>query len=97
MNKITISLAIILAGTYTFGQNWKSVSEAEAYPSAKREYQDKRNQKIFTLDRKTLDQKLTNVAQRHSDQVGIVITIPNINGNLERFVVWEASNFSEFL
>ena len=97
MNKITISLAIILAGTYTFGQNWKSVSEAEAYPSAKREYQDKRNQKIFTLDRKTLDQKLTNVAQRHSDQVGIVITMPNINGNLERFEVWEASNFSEKL
>ena len=94
MRKNIFYLFILLSSGSVFGQNWKLVTESEAYPTAKSEYKDKRNQKIFKLDRKTLDDKLVNATSRDKGGVGTVIIMPNTNGNLERFEIWEASNFS---
>jgi len=94
MRKNIFYLFILLSSGSLFGQNWKLVTESEAYPTAKSEYKDKRNQKIFKLDRKTLDDKLVNATSRDKGGVGTVIIMPNTNGNLERFEIWEASNFS---
>lgn len=94
MKKNIFYLFLLLSSNYSFGQNWTLVSESEAYPTARKEYQDKRNQKIFKLDRRTLDQKLVNVSSRNTNQGGTVISMPNANGTVERFEIWEASNFS---
>jgi len=95
MKKLILSLAVLSSSTIAFGQNWKAVNESEAYSFAKNEYKNKRNQKIFKLDRKTLDDKLVNISSRNTGQEGTVVIMPNSKGNLERFEVWEASNFSE--
>lgn len=89
-----IYLTTLLLSSLSFGQNWKSVSEAEAYPSSKSEYKNKRNQKIFKLDRKTLDDILVNVSSYSKNKIGTIIKMPNDNGEIERFEIWESSNFS---
>lgn len=94
MKKNIFYLFLLLSSGYSFGQNWELVNESEAYPLAKGEYKDKRNQKIFKLDRKTLDDKLVSVTSRNKNDIGTVIIMPNTNGDLERFEIWEASNFS---
>ncbi|WP_413532424.1 zinc-dependent metalloprotease [Empedobacter brevis] len=94
MKKNIYYLFLLLSSNYSFAQNWTLVTESEAYPTARTEYQNKRNQKIFKLDRKTLDQKLVNVTSRNTNQVGTIISMPNDKGVVERFEVWEASNFS---
>lgn len=92
--KKSILYCFLIFSTTTFGQNWKKATEAEAYPDAKAEYQDKRNQKILKLDRNSLDQVLKTTFSKRSKQTGTIVTIPNADGELERFEVWESSNFS---
>jgi len=53
------------------------------------------NFKLFQLNRTLFTQQLSTAVNRFSGQKGIEITLPNTAGNLERFEVFEASNFSE--
>jgi subtilisin-like proprotein convertase family protein len=55
------------------------------------------NFKLFQLNRTLFTQQLSTAVNRFSGQKGIEITLPNTAGNLERFEVFEASNFSEEL
>lgn len=95
MKKPLLLSLFALIATLSHAQNWELVSQKQAYPRAKKENKVKRNQKIFKLDRKTLDEKLVNVSSRGKNNKGTIINMPNVNGNLERFEIWEASNFSE--
>ncbi|MBP6091893.1 MAG: propanediol utilization protein, partial [Crocinitomicaceae bacterium] len=55
------------------------------------------NFKLFQLNRTLFTQQLSTAVNRFSGEKGIEITLPNTAGNLERFEVFEASNFSEEL
>lgn len=48
---------------------------------------------IYSLDLQQMQKQLSNVSDRDLRQSGVVIRMPNANGELERFEVWEASNF----
>ncbi len=52
---------------------------------------------LYTFDKQTFQQQLTNTAARFSNSAGTIISLPNANGELEKYEVWEASNFSPAL
>lgn len=52
---------------------------------------------IYELDHPSFLQKLSNAPERFSKLPGNIISIPNAQGKLEKFEVWEASNFSPSL
>ena len=47
----------------------------------------------FKLNSNLLNSKLASASNKTAKNVGLEITIPNTDGNLERFSVWESSNF----
>ena len=51
------------------------------------------NQKLLSFDSSKLSQALINVADVKSGLSGVEVIFPNINGEMERFLVWESSNF----
>lgn len=51
------------------------------------------NQKFFTFDASAMKNTLANVSDRFSGKAGVKISLPNISGNMEEFLVWENSNF----
>lgn len=54
--------------------------------------------KLFQLDYNSMKQSLVNVQDRFSSsKVGVIITLPNADGNLEQFEIFEASNFEPAL
>lgn len=55
------------------------------------------NQKLFLLNEAEFKQSLSQVADRASEQAGVAVTLPNSNGQLETFLVWESSNFEPAL
>jgi len=50
--------------------------------------------KYFSLDQNKLAALLENAPQRYSGKNGVIITMPNANGTLEKYQVWEFSNFT---
>lgn len=52
---------------------------------------------FYSLDVQQLKQSLQNVPQRYSNMPGNIISIPNAQGKMERFEVWESSNFTQTL
>jgi hypothetical protein len=55
------------------------------------------NQKLLEFNAVQFKQSLSNVSQRSSGQSGTIIQFPNSNGELEKFQVWESSNFDPAL
>lgn len=54
--------------------------------------------KLFQLNVETIKQSLLSAPDRKEiGATGVIVTIPNINGKLERFEMFEASNFDEEL
>ena len=54
--------------------------------------------KLFQLNVETIKQSLSSAPDRKEiGATGVIVTIPNINGKLERFEMFEASNFDEEL
>ncbi|WP_128572541.1 hypothetical protein [Chryseobacterium sp. P1-3] len=49
---------------------------------------------LYTLDANTLKQSLKNAPMRFSNAKGTVISVPNVQGRLEEFQVWESSNMA---
>lgn len=52
---------------------------------------------FYSLDVQQLKQTLQNVPERYSNMPGTIISIPNAQGKMERFQVWESSNFTPTL
>lgn len=48
----------------------------------------------FSLDATSFKQALTNVKDKFSKQQGVVVELPNLNGDTEQFMVWENSNMT---
>ncbi|WP_298155910.1 reprolysin-like metallopeptidase [Flavobacterium sp.] len=51
------------------------------------------NQKFYTFDVSAIKSQLANVNKRFSADAGVKISIPNVKGEMEEFLVWENSNF----
>ena len=51
----------------------------------------------FTLDVNALRQTLSATSDKFSRTPGVQVEIPNMNGEIEKFMVWENSNFEPAL
>jgi subtilisin-like proprotein convertase family protein len=76
------------SSTWSMLENDRAVTSALVRTSPYSE-----NQKLFLLNEAEFKQSLSQVADRASGQAGVAVTLPNINGQLETFLVWESSNF----
>ena len=98
------SLLLILL-SFTFGQIVAQNSSLWQVRDASRISELKRNRTnnvcegelYFSLDLNSFKQSLVNANDKFSNLPGVTITLPNLNGELETFQVWENSNFEPAL
>ena len=97
MKKLLLFLAVAL----TFGQlsaqknAWKKVEQTSISQLEKiRTTSYSERQQLFQVDVNALKQVLTNASDRFSGNAGVVVEFPTIDGNIEKFQVWENSNFA---
>jgi subtilisin-like proprotein convertase family protein len=92
MNKFLVLIAFLFVLNSNYGQNenpWKKIDVALSSIIEKNSSTKiSANETLYQLDEVSFRKALyTNQADR------IEITIPNINGDLEKFQIWESSNF----
>src|SRR4051812_33341926 len=76
------------------GSPWAKVSADKANNLQRiREVAAAEESHLLQFNADMLKQTLQNVHDRFSGQSGVEVMIPNINGQMERFLVWESSNF----
>ncbi len=100
MKKNLLLVVFIFSVSLSFSQkaSWKLVENSRMIASEKiRETAYSENQKLVQFDAFQFKQALANVTQKSSGQAGVEIQLPNIKGNLEKFLVWESSNFEPAL
>jgi subtilisin-like proprotein convertase family protein len=95
MKKNLLLVVFIFSVSLSFAQNssWKRLDNKAVTAERIRQTAYSENQKLLQFNTDQFKQTLTNVPQRSSGQVGVEIQLPNIKGELERFVIWESSNF----
>lgn len=97
MNKILLFLLIIVSCTTSYSQNespWKRIGQDVPVNFEKNSTKlTSEKQLLFQLDEVALKQSLATIQDKIADKNGVEITIPNKNGVLEKFLVWESSNF----
>ncbi|WP_339889274.1 reprolysin-like metallopeptidase [uncultured Flavobacterium sp.] len=77
---------------------WKVISSVEtSNVSRKTAHKNTEGEKYYALNALQLKQTLTNASSIHSKNAGTLVSIPNLNGELEQFEVWENSNFDPIL
>ncbi len=100
MKKNLLLVVFIFSVSLCFSQNstWKRLDKNRTVSAEKiRQTAYSENQQLVQFNTVQFKQTLANVAQRGSDQAGVEIQLPNIKGELERFLVWESSNFEPAL
>jgi subtilisin-like proprotein convertase family protein len=101
MKKILLLVVFILSLNFSFSQrnnSWKLFENNKSVTSEKiRKTPYSVNQKLLEFNAVQFKQSLSNVSQRSSGQAGTIIQFPNSNGELEKFQVWESSNFDPAL
>jgi hypothetical protein len=101
MKKFLFLVVFILSLNFSFSQrnnSWKLFENNKAITSEKiRKTPYSVNQKLLEFNIVQFKQSLAIVSQRSSGQAGTVIQFPNSNGELEKFQVWESSNFEPAL
>lgn len=96
MKKNLLLVVFIFSVSLSFSQNsiWRLLENDRTTNSEKiRQTAYSENQKLVQFNAVPFKQKLANVPQRDSGLAGVEIQLPNINGELETFVIWESSNF----
>ncbi|MGV3695473.1 zinc-dependent metalloprotease [Flavobacterium sp.] len=97
MKKNLLLVVFIFSASLSFAQKsaWKLWENNRAITSETiRKTAYSANQKLLQFDAVQFKQTLANVKERTSGQAGVEIQLPNINGELEKFLVWESSNFA---
>lgn len=101
MKKFLFLVVFILSLNFSFSQrnnSWKLFENNKAITSEKiRKTPYSVNQKLLEFNIVQFKQSLATVSQRSSGQAGTIIQFPNSNGELEKFQVWESSNFEPAL
>ena len=97
MKKSLLFLSIVFSFMQLTAQkstSWKKVTEESTQQLEKTKTTSySENQQLFQLNVAQLRQSLANATDKFSGQQGIEISFPNSNGELEKFLVWENSNF----
>jgi len=88
-------LALTIAAPIIGFSQWKTTSLGNAGVKEGKEKIEAAG--LYSLDTQVLKQQLANVPARFSNLPGNIISIPNANGEMEKFEVWEASNFTPAL
>lgn len=101
MKKKILLIVFVLFLNLSFSQRnnlWKLVEKNKEVTSVRvRETPYSVNQKYIEFNAVTFKQSLANVPQKSSGKKGLEIQIPNINGDLEKYQIWESSNFEPAL
>ncbi|WP_027384769.1 reprolysin-like metallopeptidase [Epilithonimonas caeni] len=84
-------LSVFVLPFLGFGQ-WSKVSSTSK--KVKEEFVNLHEKQLFSLDKNVLKSKLANAPQKFSGKKGVEILMPNEKGELQKFQVWEFSNFS---
>jgi len=90
MKKYLLMSALVLP-MLSFAQ-WSKVGNTSK--QVKEEFASLKEKQLFSLDKSLLKSKLQNAPQKFSGQKGVEVMMPNANGVLEKFEVWEYSNFT---
>ena len=90
MKKYLLMSALVLP-MLSFAQ-WSKVGNTSK--QVKAEFLTLKEKQLFSLDKTLLKSKLQNAPQRFSGQSGVEVMMPNAKGVLEKFQVWEYSNFT---
>jgi len=98
MKKLLLILTIALPIAQSLAQSnaiWKKVSRenVEYLPTIKTTSYSQR-QELFEINVGQLKTILANAADKFSGRAGVAVDFPNSEGQLERFLVWENSNFA---
>lgn len=98
MKKILLLVIFITSMSGVFAQRnnpWQVLSGDKVITAEKiRETTYSANQKLLQFDAVQFKQSIANVAERASGQAGVEIQLPNTQGKLESFLIWESSNFA---
>lgn len=101
MKKNLLLVVFILSLNFSFSQrnsSWKLYDNNKTITSEKiRQVPYSVDQKLIEFNAVQFKQSLANVPQKSSGHAGVEVLIPNIKGNLEKFKVWESSNFEPAL
>jgi subtilisin-like proprotein convertase family protein len=97
MKKIIILLLFFIAFSTIYAQNttpWEKVERSTVSFSDKKRGDFKtEDQLFFRLDIDAFKQSLLTIQNKTTSKSGVAISIPNRNGLMEKFLVWESSNF----
>jgi|GEM_PF-2754758 len=85
---LLIALALPLSG---FSQ-WVKVDGISDQQKVNESVADIQSGIFYDLNLTDFRNLLKNVAERQSGKQGVIISIPNVKGNLEQFRIWELSN-----
>ncbi|MGL2962853.1 zinc-dependent metalloprotease [Flavobacterium sp. RSB2_4_14] len=98
-NLLLVILTITVSNAFSQRSNiWQIFSNDKAINTEKvRETPYSQNQKLVQFNPIQFKQLLSNVATKSSGLPGVEITLPNVNGTLEKFMIWESSNFEPAL
>ena len=93
-------LFILFAGQLSAQKSsvWKSISTQETSKlSRKIEHKNTEGEKYYALNTSEMKQMLATTSVIRSSTTGTIVSIPNLNGQIEQFEVWENSNFDPVL
>ncbi|WP_333599177.1 zinc-dependent metalloprotease [Flavobacterium sp.] len=97
MKKLLLFLAIVLSFGQMLAQagtSWRKISLQDVSKYTRvRENITAEDEQYFSLDLNSFKQTLVNAKDKFSNQPGVLVEIPNMNGEIETFEVWENSNF----
>lgn len=97
MKKTILLLLIALCSAQIKAQSnemWEKVSQSSALTTAKGNLNSQDGEKsIYKLNEVFLREKLTSTLLKTAKKNTVEITIPNIDGDFEKYTVWESSNF----
>lgn len=98
MKKLLLLSVVLLSIGQTYGQKkqvWMKSNADNIDESSKiRSTSYSEDQAFYTVDLATLKQSLQNASDKFSGNPGVIVEFPNKSGVLEKFLVWENSNFA---
>lgn len=89
--KIKLLLTLVCLIPISLSAQWNKVNLKNQ--EVKKSKVDIQPSGLYSLNVDQIRSKLVNAPERFATESGVVILMPNAKGELERFEVWEASNF----
>lgn len=85
-------MSAVILPMLSFAQ-WSKVTNATG-KKVKEEFSNLKEKHLFSLDKDLMKSKLQNAPQRFSGERGVEVLMPNEKSELQKFQVWEYSNFT---